>query len=160
MGNLVDEILTRLRAIVGISYATVWNEQFRYLEEGKDWAFPMPCAFVEIVADELQDIGGKYQGSDIGVIIHLGQNVLNSDQISENLSIFDLRDKLIVNFSTFKPTTAGLFVKVSESQDYDHTNVYHYKVGYKLHWIDDTAVVKEDFTIPPTALATTITITG
>ena len=157
MGNLVSEILARLRAINSLLFVTVWNEQFRYLEDGKGYSFAMPCAFVEIQTDELQDIGGRYQGSDIKVIVHIGQNMLNGDMLDENLTIFNLRDNVVKDFATFKPTTASMMVKTAENQDFDHTNIYHYKIEYKTHWIDDTQVPTEYYTTPP--ISATITRT-
>ncbi|MBC7383023.1 MAG: hypothetical protein H7296_08520 [Bacteroidia bacterium] len=150
MGDLVNEILARLRAVTGIDYVTVWNEQFRYLEEGKGYSFTMPCAFVEIQTEELQDVGGRYQGSDINVIIHIGQNVLNVGLLDENLTIFNLRDNVVKDFAKFKPATSSMMVKTAENQDFDHNNVYHYKIEYKTHWIDNTQVPTEYYTTPPT----------
>lgn len=159
MGGLVSEILAVLRTITAIKFTSVWNNQFQYMEDGKSYSFPMPCSFVQVENDNSMDIGGKYQGSDLDITIHIGQDVLNGDLMDENLTIFELRDLVIKAFSVFKPTTGGLMVKVSEGQDFDHTNIYHYEIKFKTQWIDNTAVPIEYYSIPPTALSATITTT-
>lgn len=150
MGDLVAEILAQLKLITALKLVTVWNNQFEYIQNGDNYSFPMPCGFIQIESDNNTDIGSKYQGSDLEVTIHLGQNVLNGELIDENLTIFDLRDLVIKSLSKFKPTMAGLLTKISEQQDFDHTNIYHYEIKYRLHFIDNTAVDNEYYSVPPT----------
>lgn len=149
MGSLINEILARLKLITALQFVTVWNNQFEYMENGESYLFPMPCGFVQIESDNNMDIGGNFQGSDLNITIHLGQNVLNGDLMDENLTIFDLRDLVIKSMATFKPTKTGLMTKISEGQDFDHTNIYHYEIKYKTHFIDDVAVPQQYFTTPP-----------
>ena len=149
MGSLVSEILARLKLITPLQFVTVWNNQFEYMENGESYLFSMPCGFVQIESDSNSDIGGNFQGSDLEITIHLGQNVLNGDLMDENLTIFDLRDLVIKSMATFKPTKTGLMTKVLESQNFDHTNIYHYQIKYKTHFIDDVAAPRQYFTTPP-----------
>lgn len=160
MGNLVDELLAALRTITELKHVAVWNNQFAYMEEGLDYSFPMPCAFLELDTSTLDDIGNGFEGSDINIIIHLGQNVLNSDYIEQNLTIFALRDLVIKKLKTFQGATTGLLSKDSEQQDFDHSNVYHYVIGYSTHFIDTTTAPDEYFTTPPTVLGVEATAPG
>lgn len=160
MGNLVDELLAALRAITELKHVAVWNNQFAYMEDGLDYSFPMPCAFLELDTSTLDDIGNGFEGSDIKVILHIGQNVLNSDYIEQNLTIFALRDLVIKKLKTFQGATTGLLTKNSEQQDFDHSNVYHYVIGYSTHFIDTTTAPDEYFTTPPTVLGVEATAPG
>jgi len=153
MGDLIQEILDQLTAITQLETVAIWNNQFQYIQDGSINLFTFPSAFVEIQAGNTQDIGGSYQGSDIEVVIHIGQDFYPEN----NNSIFDLRDYVIKSLSHFKPTTGSLFKKINESQDFEHSNVYHYKITYKTHWIDPTAVLEQLFTTPPIDLTITRT---
>jgi len=148
MGDLVNELLAAIRAIPEFKHVVVWNNQFAYMEDGGDYAFPMPCAFIELQTNNLQDIGEGYEGSDISFVLHIGQNVLNSDYMEQNLTIFELRDLVVKALKPFQASTS-LMTKVNEQQDYDHSNVYHYMITYNLHFIDNTTATPQYFTVPP-----------
>jgi hypothetical protein len=149
MGSLINEILKYLQDTGSYEFVSIWNNQFDYIDEGESYSFPMPCAFIELNNEFSQPIGGRYMGNDLVLNIHIGQDFYNSDLLEQNNNIFDLRNKLIQSLSTFKPTNTSLLVQTGEQQDYQHTNVYHYIVSYKLHWIDDTAVQPNYETTPP-----------
>lgn len=152
MGDLIQEILTQIGLITEFKFSSVWNNQFQYMEEGNTYVFPMPCAFVEIISDNNQDVAGKYQGSDIQINIHIGHEFYNGTQMEQNLSIFDFRDLIVKSFCNFKAGKTGVFIKTSEQQDFEHTNVYHYIVSFKTHFMDDTAAPEYIYTTPPTGL--------
>lgn len=152
MVNVINEIVARLRTIPELKLVTIWNNQFNYIENGEIYSFPMPCAFVEVSADAFEDLGNNYQATDIVVKIHIGQDFYNGSNIDENLTIFVLRDLIVKKLSRFKPTTAGDLVKISERQDFQHSNVYHYEIDFKTHYIDNTNVSAETLTAPPTTL--------
>lgn len=149
MGDLINEILTRLRLIVDFQFVAIWNNQFEYLQDGGEYVFPMPCVFVEVQNENNQDLGCNYQGQDINIIFHIGQDFYNGSQMEQNFTIFELRDLLVKSISNFKPTTASKMVKTSELQDFNHSNVYHYAISYKTHWIDNTAVNEETLSTAP-----------
>jgi len=152
MESLINEILAVLSGIPGLNFTAVYNNQFDYIEGGESYSFGMPCGFAEVTNPNDMQLGGMYQGSDLMLTVHLGQNVLNGQLMDENLSIFALRDLAIKAFANFKGTATGLFVKINEEQDSDHTNIYHFKLMYKFHWIDKTAVPDELYSTPPTNL--------
>lgn len=140
MGDLMQEMLNKLKEITNFNFVAIFNNQFQFVENGGDFTFPFPCAFVELTATNLQDLSGGYQGSDLEVSIHLGQDYYNGENLEQNLSIFNLRDLIVKKLSQFKPSAGSKFVKTSEAQDFEHSNVYHYVVSYKFHWVDNTAV--------------------
>ena len=152
MVNVINEIVAELRKIPELKLVTIWNNQFNYMEDGEIYSFPMPCAFVEVSADNFEQLGDRYQAGDISIKIHIGQDFYNGTNIDENLTIFVLRDLVVRKLSLFKPTTAGAMVKTSEKQDFQHSNVYHYEIDFKTHYIDNTDVDADILTAPPLAL--------
>jgi len=152
MVNVINEIVAQLRAIPELKLVTIWNNQFSYMDDGEIYSFPMPCAFVEVNADNFEQLGNNFQASDINIKIHIGQDFYNGSNIDENLTIFVLRDLVVKKLSRFKPTTAGNLVKTSEKQDFQHTNVYHYEIDFITHYVDNTAVIADILKTPPTGL--------
>lgn len=152
MVNVINEVIAKLRTIPELKLVTIWNNQFSYMDDGEIYSFPMPCAFVEVNADNFEQLGNNFQASDINIKIHIGQDFYNGSNIDENLTIFVLRDLVVKKLSRFKPTTACDLVKTSEKQDFQHTNVYHYEIDFKTHYVDNTNVSVETLTVPPLAL--------
>jgi hypothetical protein len=152
MVAVINEIVAKLRTIPELKLVTIWNNQFEYMENGEMYSFPFPCAFVEVGADAFEQLGSNYQATDLTIKIHIGQDFYNGANIDENLTIFVLRDLVNSKLSRFKPTTAGDLVKIGETQDFQHSNVYHYEMTFKTHYIDNTNVSAEILTTPPTAL--------
>lgn len=154
MGDIIQQIIDRLKLITDLKFVTIWNNQFQYMADGSLYSFPMPCALVEVQTNDTQAIGGYIQGSDIEVTIHIGQDFYNGSNMDENFNIFVLRDLVVKSLSHFKSEKSSIFIKVSEEQDFEHTNVYHYKLTYKAQWIDETAKPQEYFTTGTTNLET------
>jgi len=154
MGDIIQQIIDRLKLITEFKFVTIWNNQFQYMADGSLYSFPMPCALVEVQTNDTQAIGGYIQGSDIEVTIHIGQDFYNGSNMDENFNIFVLRDLVVNSISHFKSEKSSIFTKVSEEQDFEHTNVYHYKLTYKTQWIDETAKPQEYFTTGTTNLET------
>lgn len=130
-----------------IQFVHIYNNQFSQItDEGRDnFSFPFPCAFVEIVApNEIQQLGNGAQLYE-GVIvrIHIGDDYYNNytdGSQDENLRIFDLRQSVYDALQKFTPDKCVTFVRVEESQDFDHTNVYHYIQDYKTNYVDISRV--------------------
>lgn len=158
MVEIVNDIIAQLRTIPELQHVQIWNNQFALLEEGAEFAFPFPCAFAEFnFLDGFGQLGSNYQGSDVEVKIHLGNDFYNGAQFDDNFNIFTLRDLVVKSMAGFKPTGTGNLFKIQEEQDFDHSNVYHYTLTYKAHFIDSTAAQTETYTTPPTQWQPTIT---
>ena len=152
MVNVINEIISQLREIPEFNLVSIWNNQFNYMDEGEIYSFPMPCAFVEISADDFEILGDNYQATDLNVKIHIGNDFYNGSNIDENLAIFVLRDLVIKKLTYFTPVFSGQFYRKSEKQDFNHSNVYHYEIDFKTHYVDSTAVRPKILSTPPTAL--------
>ena len=77
MVNVINEIIAQLREIPEFKFVSIWNNQFNYMEEGEIYSFPMPCAFLEVSADDFEILGDNYQATDLNVKIHIGHDFYN-----------------------------------------------------------------------------------
>lgn len=152
------DIITKLETGSFSQYSRIWNNQFEKLELGTIEAFPFPCAFVEVVLpNEYNALSSGISASDVTFRIHIGQTEYDAQdgRLSENKSIFDLRDEVVKLLTNFYPTACSGMMRVSEEQDYKHTNIYHYVVDFVSHFIDDKGDTTPSGMItkqPPTTL--------
>ena len=56
--------------------------------------------------------------------------------MEQDLIIYDLRDQILLAFSQYCPTGCGTLLCLSETQDYDHDNLYHYVMEWKTNFRD------------------------
>lgn len=156
MVGFIQPLLDKLNTISELQHAQIWNSQFDYLEDGNSYAFPMPCAFVETLPmDEIGTIGSGYQAGDLTIKIHLGSNFFNNldgSNFDDNFNIFSVRSAVVTALYGFASETSGVMVKINEEQDFNHSNVYHYVLTYKVHFVDTTTAQPTYFTAPPTTL--------
>ena len=124
--------------ITGPIYARIWNNQLRDAREGKNYTWPRPAAFVEIINPvNFEVIGLGFRSADLGIRIHLIHDFTNQDGTYEqDLPIFDLRDKVIMALTQYTPTACGPMNCISEEQEYDHDNLYHYVLNFVCNFID------------------------
>ena len=138
----------------------VWNNQFKYEEEGKLYNYAKPAAFLEVINKATYDeIGIGFQSCDVGFRVHLIHEYYNADTTFEqDLKIFDLRDQVVALLSHYKPTACGPMVRTGEEQEYDHNNIYHYIIDFITNFTDskgseyDPAAGKYIYSTPPTTL--------
>ena len=139
------------------------------MEEGKIEGFPMPCAFVEMSnPTNHQQLAQGFTQSDLLVRIHIGADQYDAGDgtMEQNMTIFDLRDQIVKALTYYQPAKCGRMMKVSENQDFEHTNMYHYIVEFTMGFVDsegDNTAAEIDYG-PPTTLEidptieTTITV--
>jgi len=170
----LKDVLTQLAAIQVENrdnytvplFARVFNNQMQYEAEGKYQAYSKPAAFVEVVNNAVyQEIGKGYASCDLVFRVHLVHEFLNEETTFEqDLGIFDLRDKVIVALSHYRPTGCGPLVRIAEAQQYDHDNVYVYVVEFMANFTDskgspyDEQAGKYIDTTDPVTLNTEVTI--
>lgn len=170
MAGIVDpikDILTQLGKITELNFIRVWNNQVERLEKDENYSFLMPAAFIEVISpNSYLPIGEGFSEGDIVFSIHLVAEELDAGDgtMDQNLTIFILRDKVIGVLNRFQATGCSLMYLISEQQDYDHTNVYHYTLDFKCSFIDSkgspydpeatTYITKE----PPTDLQVDISV--
>jgi hypothetical protein len=65
---------------------------------------------------------------------------LNEDgTFEQDLEIFDLRDKILALLSQYQPTACSPLACISEEQDFDHDNLYHYILSFITNFTDSKA---------------------
>jgi len=170
----LQDMLTRLTTLQVVNgdgntvdlYSRVWNNQIRYEEDGKLYNFPKPAAFVEIVSPAtFETLGQGYQSCDIGFKIHLShENYNNEGTFEQDLLIFDLRDHVRALLTAYRPTNCGPLNCISEQQDYEHSNVYHYIIDFVCNFTDTTGSKLDSEhpdkyidSVPPTDLVLNVT---
>jgi hypothetical protein len=139
VGALFSSLLGRLREIQSFKFVHIWNDQLTQLANGDTYVFPFPCAFVEIISpNPFVAIGGGYSVGDIIIRIHIGHEEYDagSGNFEENVNVFTFRDAVINKFNNFQPTGGSSMMKISESQDYSHTNLYHYTIDFSCAFVD------------------------
>lgn len=144
----LQDMLTKLATLQVVNgdgdtvdlYARVWNNQIRYETDGTLYNFPKPAAFVEVVSPATFEVLGQgYRSADISFRIHIGhENYNNEGTFEQDLLIFDLRDKVIALLTGYRPTNCGPLNAVSEQQDFEHSNVYHYTIDFVTNFTDTT----------------------
>lgn len=122
-------------------FSQIWNNQLDRMVSGDGYAFPRPAAFIEIVNPVTYEvIGLGMRSADLGIRIHLIHDFFNADgTYDEDLKIFDIRDQILApdnGLSQFCPTGCGTMNCVSEEQDYEHDNVYHYILDFVCNFTD------------------------
>lgn len=139
IGNAVSDMITRLLG-AGVQFAAVWNNQQQYLEDGSNYTFPLPAAFVETIMGNSGQIGLGVGAFDVTFRIHLLHEHYNTDNINgaidQNTSVFDLRDQIIRNLNGYSPRGCSVLLRGSEQQDTDYNNVYHYTIDFQTHFIE------------------------
>ena len=146
---VITDLLAKLATIQVVNqdgqtvpiYSHIWNNQISYAEDGKGYSWPRPAAFIELVSPvQFEIIGLGFRSADIGIRVHLIHDFYNSEgTYGQDLTIFDLRDKVISvkdGLSQYCPTACGPLNCVSESQDYDHGNLYHYILEFITNFTD------------------------
>lgn len=143
----IQDVMTRLQEITVLNNdgtdmslrARIWNNQIDHDKAGNEYSFQKPAAFVEVINGAAwQTMGQGYQFAELGFRIHLVHEMLDAGDgtMEHDLLIFDLRDAVITKLSLFEPTACTPLVKMSEQQDYDHTNIYHYLIDFGCGFID------------------------
>jgi hypothetical protein len=119
----------------------ILNNQVKRMRDGSGVSYWMPAVFVEIRTYNEGVIGNELTYADMDVIFHIVHNELDSadGNLDQNINVFELRNKIKSNFSMFKPTNCGLFIWNGEVGDFNHDNIYEWKLTYKCHYIDNVA---------------------
>jgi len=152
IGDVYSSIIGRIRQTTNIPFVHIWNNQLEQLAEGKTYVFPFPNCFVEVTAPtEYAPLLLGYSVGDIIVRIHIGHEEYDAGNgnYEENTNVFLLRDMIINRLNNFQPTACSSLMKISEEQDYEHTNIYHYKIDFKCAFIDSKGSYDEQNSFVP-----------
>lgn len=168
----IQDILTRLQTLQVVNgdgktvnmYARVWNNQIKRLADQTGYTFPMPAAFLEVInSPQFAELGLGFQSADIGWRVHIAHEFYDAQDgtMDQDLTIFDLRDKVVGLLSLSKPTGCGTMARVAETYDYDHGNVYELIIDFICNFTDSKGSPWDPYpgkfidSIPPTGLQVT-----
>jgi hypothetical protein len=146
-----------------IQFCHVWNNQYEKLknppEEGQAfYAFDFPALFVEFVSPyQINQLGNGVQIYDpLYVNIHIIGKMIDAGDgtFEQNLEIFDIKDNVRNAFQKFCPDKCCEWVRINESSDDDHNNLYHFIQQYQTNYVDSgmQEPVNGLETTPPTPL--------
>lgn len=171
----LTDVVTKLRTLTitngdgsAVSpYVRVWNNQVAYFKEGKMEAYRMPALFVEVVNDaNYMILGQGFRSSDLSFKIHIVHEFYDAQDgtFEQDLKVFDLRDQVIANLTSYTPTACGPLNCMSEMQDFEHDNVYHMVLDFICNFTDSIGSKydagnpnKYIETVPPTNLQIDLT---
>ncbi|MFB6456563.1 hypothetical protein ACE38W_14930 [Chitinophaga sp. Hz27] len=137
----IVDILNRLKEIDSLQFIRIWNSQLEYLEDGGNYDFPKPAAFLEVIPGAQFDaLLMGFASADLVFRIHLVHEYYDAQNgtFEQDLVVFDLRDSIVKSLTLFAPNTCGALTLFSEGQDFDHNNIYHYTVDFYSNFIDST----------------------
>lgn len=140
IGDLYNDLLNVITGFIPeFKFVRIWNNQLEQIEEGATYSFPMPCCFVEILTpNEYTPIGRGYGTGELIVRIHIGHEEYDSlaQTYEQNFNVFTLRNKVVNIINNLQPIATSSLMRVSEQQDFIHTNIYHYIVDFRCAFID------------------------
>ena len=139
----------------------IWNANVPdMLAEKNNQALPVnfPCAFVELLEEtNIQPLFGS-DLINLRVCVHILDWQVNNefgDYPDENMNIYDYRDLVETYLRGFKLSKGGGLTKESDSPDYSHSGLYHWKCYFKAALVDlkgnviDENQVIVQYVIPP-----------
>lgn len=119
----------------------VFNNQIERSKRGSNYSFWDPSVFVEIKSENEGDFGSQLTYANLRVTFHISMFQTDSmdGNLDQNLYIFHLRDIIKAKFSLFEPSQCGPFNWGGEEQQFDHDQIYTYKLHYNCFYIDKVA---------------------
>jgi hypothetical protein len=139
-------IKTRIEGNVpDFNFIHVWNNYAEKLKSTDENGAPVyginhPSLFVEFQApNDVEQLGGGVQIYDPLIVrVHILHNEIDATNgdMDQNLNVFALKQKVFQALQGFEPDGCVAFVRISEEQDYDHTNLYHFIQTYQTNFVD------------------------
>lgn len=130
---IFNALKARISTLAALKYVGLWNNQFE--REDVNVPFNYPCCFIEFAsADYIENLQGQQQGT-LSIALHLGFESYKT----EDTAILQLKqdlNELVHNWST--PYNSR-FLRRSEVQSVDHTNVQEFIITYTLQGFDYSA---------------------
>ena len=151
--DAIFSIMERLTSQVpSLAFVRIWNNQLADETDGKTYDFPKPAAFVEIsIPNQHHPLGQAFSQIDAEVIIHLitEDYDMTDGSYEQFTQPYDLKAQINAALTNYQPTQCSSLMRKSESQDYNHSNLYHYIITYICAVIDTEGVPGETLSIPP-----------
>lgn len=153
--TLGDKWLLNIEGTQLIQFCQVWNNQTTFEAEGTHYNYPKPAVFVEFAnLEDIEQLGnGNQIYNDMIIRLHIVQDFYNATDglgvEEQNLTIFDLTQKVFAGLNKFEPSGAVALVRVAEQHKSDHTNIYEFIQDYRTNLVDLTTDEPSGFIIKP-----------
>lgn len=145
MRTLYTLIKAQLALLANIKHIAVYNDQLGLVDNRTSVSYPYPAVFIEMVTDiPARSVGNGVQLYEpLDIRIHIVHEQLDSQlgTLDENLDVLDLKDLVYQNLQMFEPNGASTFFRISEVQDYEHSNIYHYIQTYRTTYLDAAMIL-------------------
>jgi hypothetical protein len=146
---IYNQLKARIETLTALKYVALWNNQFE--REDVNVPFNYPCCFIEFPsADYIENLQGQQQGT-LSIALHLGFESYKTED-TEVLQLKQDLNALVHNWST--PYNSR-FLRRSEVQSFDHTNIQEFIITYTMQGFDYTAS-----SLPITSATVTMLITN
>ena len=142
MKDFILALIARLELKCPSLHINEWNNQLAQMNEGEQMTFPLPSAFIEIISDtpKIQLGNGVQLYDPLTVRIHILHEKYNENgYFYRDLDVFDTKQDVYLALQKFEPLNASTFVCISETQDNDHANVYHFMIDFATNLMDFSA---------------------
>ena len=131
---IYNDLKQRISTLAALKYVALWNNQFE--REDVNVPFGYPCCFIEFADTSYVDDLNLRQRGTLQVNIHLGFESYKTED-TDILQLKQDLNELIHGWSTPNNTK---FLRRSETQNFDHTNIQDYIISYQVTGLDVTSV--------------------
>ena len=131
---IYNALKARIETLAALKYVALWNNQFE--REDVNVPFGYPCCFIEFADTSYVDDLNLRQRGTLQINIHLGFESYKTED-TDILQLKQDLNELIHGWSTPNNTK---FLRRSETQNFDHTNIQDYIISYQVTGLDVTSV--------------------
>jgi hypothetical protein len=132
--SIYNDLKQRISTLAALKYVALWNNQFE--REDVNVPFGYPCCFIEFADTSYVDDLNLRQRGTLMINIHLGFESYKTED-TDILQLKQDLNELIHGWSTPNNTK---FLRRSETQNFDHTNIQDYIISYQVTGLDVTSV--------------------
>ena len=132
--SIYNDLKQRISTLAALKYVALWNNQFE--REDVNVPFGYPCCFIEFADTSYVDDLNLSQRGTLQINIHLGFESYKTED-TDILQLKQDLNELIHGWSTPNNTK---FLRRSETQNFDHTNIQDYIISYQVTGLDLTSV--------------------
>jgi hypothetical protein len=130
---IYNALKARIETLAALKYVALWNNQFE--REDVNVPFNYPCCFIEFAnADYIENLQGQQQGT-LSIALHLGFESYKT----EDTAVLQLKQDLNALIHGWSTPYNSRFLRRSEIQSVDHTNVQEFIITYTMQGFDYSA---------------------
>jgi hypothetical protein len=131
---IYNQLKARISTLQSLKYVALWNNQ--YERENENVAFGYPNCFIEFpAADYIENLQGQQQGT-MTIALHLGFESYKT----EDTDILQLKQDLNQLIHGWSTPYNSRFLRRSEVQSNDHTNIQEFIITYTMQGFDYSAM--------------------